>query len=63
MMCIEGEYLVALKVTTIDQQTTVEGKEPLQKLKAFRAGQLLANIRAMKNQVSFIPVNIWMSLI
>ena len=57
-MCIESGYLVALKVTTIDQQTMVVGKEPLQKLKTFRAGPLLANIHAMKNQVSFIHVNI-----
>jgi hypothetical protein len=58
MMCIESEYLVVLKVTTTNQQTTVVGKEPLQTLKTFRAGQLLTNIHGMKNQVSFIPVNI-----
>ena len=63
MMCIESEYLVAWQVTTIDQQTTVVGKEPLQKLKTFRAGPQLSNIHAMRNGVSFIPVNIWMSFI
>ena len=63
MMCIESEYLVAWQVTTIDQQTTVVGKEPLQKLRTFRAGPQLSNIHAMRNGVSFIPVNIWMSFI
>jgi len=41
------------KVTTTNQQTTVVGKEPLQTLKTFRAGQLLTNIHGMKNQVYF----------
>lgn len=63
MICIEGDYLVGLKVTTIDQQTTVVGKEPLKELKTFRAGPLLANIRAMKNEVCITLVNISKSLI
>lgn len=63
MMCIESEYLIALQVTTTNQQTTVVGKEPLQTLRTFRAGPQLSNIHAMRNGVSFIPVNIWMSFI